>query len=99
MGFERADGLFRFVAPVHVGWDKLVGAFMGFDSQLVSVTGFVVQHFLGDMDVAGFAASHDFVICGDAMMVGLGLEWLHKDCIGPGVVRQHDILIAALGVD
>ena len=51
------------------------------------------------MDIAGFEASHDFVICGDAMMVGLGLKWLNKDCIGTGVVRQHDILFAALRAD
>ena len=86
MGLERADGLFSFVATMHVGWDELVGAFMGFNSQLVSFTGFFFQHLLGDMDVAGFEASHNFVICGDAMMVGLGLEWLDKDSIGPSVV-------------
>ncbi len=32
-------------------------------------------------------------------MVSLGLKWLHQDCIGPGVVRQHDILVSALGAD
>ena len=99
VGLERLDGSFSFVATVHVGWDKSVGAFMGFDGQLVSFTGFVIQLLLGDMNVAGFEASHDFVICGDAMMVGLGLEWLDKDCIGPGVVCQHDILVAALCAD
>ena len=51
------------------------------------------------MDVAGFEASHDFVLCGDAMMVSLDLERLDKDCIGTGVVCQHDILVAALGAD
>jgi hypothetical protein len=40
-----------------------------------------------------------FVVFWNAMMVGLGLEWLHQDCIGPGVVRQHDILVSALGMD
>jgi hypothetical protein len=32
-------------------------------------------------------------------MVGLGLEWLDQDGVGPGVVRQHDILVATLGTD
>ena len=51
------------------------------------------------MDVVGFETSHDFVVCRNAMMVGLGLEWLDQDCIGTSVVRQHDILVAALGAD
>jgi hypothetical protein len=99
VGLERADGSFGFVATVHVGWYELVCTFMGFDSQLVSFTGFVVQHLLGHMDVVGFEASHDFVVCGDAMMVGLGLEWLDEDCIGPGMVCQHDVLVATLCAD
>ncbi len=32
------------------------------------------------------------------MLVSLGLEWLDQDCIGTGVIRQHDILVAALAL-
>ena len=47
MGFERADGLFSFVLTVHVGWDKLECAFVGFfDGKFVSFTDFVVQDLL-----------------------------------------------------
>ena len=100
MSFECADGSFSFVATVHVGWDELECAFVGFfDGRFVGCTDFVVQDLLFDMDFAGFETSHNFVVCGNAMMAGLGLEWLDQDCIGTGVVRQHDILVATLGAD
>ncbi len=51
MGFERADGSLSFVVPVHVGWDKLECAFVGFfDGKLVGCTDFIVQDLLFDMD-------------------------------------------------
>ena len=94
------DDSVSFVASVHVGWDKLECVFVCFfDGKFVGCADFVVQDLLFDMDVAGFETSHDFVVCGNAMMVGLGLEWLDQDCIGTGVIRQHDILVAALGAD
>ncbi len=100
MSFECADGLFSFAASVHVGWDDLEFAFVCFfDGKFVGCADFVVQDLLFDMDVSGFETSHDFVVCGIAMMVRLGLEWLDQDCIGTGVIRQHDILVAALGAD
>ena len=75
-------------------------AFVGFlDDKFVGRADFIVQDLLFDMDVAGSETSHDFVVCGNAMMVGLGLERLDQDCIGTGVIRQHDILVAALGAD
>ncbi len=52
-----------------------------------------------DQYVAGFEPSHDFVVCWDSKMVGLGFEWLYQDCVGPGMVGQHDILVATLGAD
>ncbi len=100
MGFECADGLFGFVPTVHIGWDELECAFVCVsDGKFVGCAGFIVQDLLFDLDVAGFEMRHDFVVCWKAMMVGLRLEWLHQDCIGPGVVRQHDILVSALGAD
>jgi hypothetical protein len=100
MGFECADGSFGFVATVHVGWDELECAFVGVcDDKFVGCAGFVVQDLLCDLDVAGFEARHDFVVCGYAMMVVLGLEGFDQDCIGAGVVGQHDILVSALGAD
>ncbi len=100
MGFECADGAFGFVATMHIGWDELERAFVGVrDGKFVGCAGFVVQNLLFDIDVVGFETSHDFVVCRNVMMVGLGLEWLDQDCIGTSVVRQHDILVAALGAD
>ena len=47
MGFERADGLFSFVATVHVGWNELEGAFVDFfDGIFVGCTDFVVEDLL-----------------------------------------------------
>jgi hypothetical protein len=100
VSFEPANGSFCFVAAVHVGWDELECAFVGiFDGKFVGWAGFVVQDLLFEIDAVGFETSHDFVVCRNVMMVGLGLEWLDQDCIGTSVVRQHDILVAALGAD
>jgi hypothetical protein len=100
MSFECAYGAFGFVATVHVGWDNLDCAFVGVsDDKFVGCAGFVVKYLLFDLDVLGFETRHDFVVCWNTMMVGLGLEWLHQDCIGPGVARQHDILVSTLGAD
>ncbi len=55
MGFKYADGLFSFVATVHVGWDKLDCAFVCvFYDKFVGCADFAVQDLLFDMDVAGF---------------------------------------------
>jgi hypothetical protein len=97
MGFECADGAFGFVATMHIGWDKLKCAFVGVrNGKFVGCAGFVVEDLLFDLDVSGFETRHDFVVCWDAVMVGLGLEWLYQDCISPSVVCQHDILISAV---
>jgi hypothetical protein len=100
MGFKCADGLFGFVPTVHIGWDELECAFVCVsDYKFVGFAGFIVQDLLFDLDVAGFETRHDFVVCWNAVMVSLGLERLHQDCIGPGVARQHDILVSTLGAD
>jgi hypothetical protein len=100
MGFECADGPFDLVATMHIGWNELKRAFLGVcDGKLVSRACFVVEDLLFDNDVSGFETRHDLVVCWDAVMVGLGLEWLYQDCIGPSVVCQHDILVSALCTD
>jgi hypothetical protein len=97
MGFECSDGALGFVAAMHIGRDELECAFVGVrDGKFVGRTYFVVEDLLFDNDVSGFETRHDLVVCWDAVMVGLGLEWLYQDCIGPSVVCQHDILISAV---
>ena len=78
MGFKCPDGSFGFVPTVHIGWDKLECAFVRVsDYKFVGFTGFIVQDLLFDLDVTGLETRHDFVVGWNAMMVGLGLEWLH----------------------
>ena len=44
MSFKIVNGSFGFVAAVHVGWDELECAFVGFfDGKFVGCAGFVVQ--------------------------------------------------------
>ncbi len=100
MSFECAYGAFGFVATVHVGWDDLECAFVGVSGdKFVGCAGFVVEDLLFDLDVAGFESRHNFVVGWDAVMVGLGLEWIHQDRIGPSVVFQHDVLVSTLCAD
>ncbi len=100
MSFECVYGAFGFVATVHVGWDNLDCAFVGVsDDKFVGCAGFVVEDLLFDLDVAGFESRHNFVVGWDAVMVGLGLEWIHQDRIGPSVVFQHDVLVSTLCAD
>jgi len=83
MGFECANGSFSFVATVHVWWDELKCAFVGFFyEKFVGRADFVVQDLLFDKDVAGFEPSHDFVVCRNAMMVSL---WPWSGMVGPGL--------------
>ena len=47
MGFESADGSFSFVEMLHVGWNNLEDAFVGFFyGKFVCCTDFVVQDLL-----------------------------------------------------
>ncbi len=97
MGFVCADGAFGFVATMHIGWNELECAFVDVcDGKFVGRACFVVEDLLFDYNVSGFETRHDLVVCWDAVMVGLGLEWFYQNCIGTRVVSQHDILVSAV---
>jgi hypothetical protein len=97
MGFECADGPFGLVATMHIGWNKLKRAFVGVcDGKFVSRACFVVEDLLFHDNVLGFEMRHALVVCWDAVMVGLGLEWFYQNRIGTRVVSQHDILVSAV---
>lgn len=99
MGLEGADGSFSFVAAVHVGRDKLVGADVGEDCLLVGVAGLVVESLVVDPEALCVEAGHDGVVGGDAMPICFRLEGLDEDDVGDVVVCHHDVLIATHGPD
>ena len=39
---------------------------------------------------------HDIIVCNKTMLVGTCLEWFSEDRIGITMIRNHNILIAAL---
>ena len=74
MGFEHVNGSFSFVVTVHVKWDKLKCAFVGFfDDKFVGHADFVFQDLLFDMDVVGFERALILLYAG--MQCWLALVW------------------------
>jgi hypothetical protein len=97
---EGADGTLSGIAPVHVWRDKLVYAApcVG-DIAAVVCTGFVVEDDSVDVEVVGTQARHDGAGGRNVVAVVFGGKRLDEYCIAGMVVGNHDVLVAALGLD
>ncbi len=83
------------VRIAHLGRDELEGRlpFIG-DEFFVSVAGLVVQDLEVDVEASLLEPLHDGVVGFEAVRVLPGLEGRDKDDVA-GVVRHHDVLVAA----
>ncbi len=100
MVLERANGVLRPIAAMHVWRDELEGGIpLEGDCFFISRDGFVIQDLEINGELTGHQTSHDCVVGCDAVAVTLGLEGLLEDEVAVGVEGNRDILVAGASSD
>ena len=100
MSLESPDSLLSLIVVIHICGHELKLDLPGdSDGMLVGRTSLVVEDLEINCKAMGYRAGHDGIVGGNAMGVALGLEGLLEDEVTIGVIGNHDILVARLGLD
>ena len=100
MGFKDADGMFDDVAVVDIGGHELVCGLPDVsDVATVLLAGFVVEDLVVNNVAALLEAGHDADVCRDTVAILAGLEGFDEDDVGVAMVINHEVLVAAEGVE
>jgi hypothetical protein len=95
---ECADDALGHVAAVYVRRNKLeLAAPLLSDGEFVCGAHFIVKGLEVNRAAVKFESLHDAVVGSDALAIVTGLEGFDQDHVAVGVVRPHEVVVAAAG--